>query len=354
MLPTRKSATVRRVLTVLACLVLIQFTVDCTRARARREARQAARASHSGVSAAEAASTDDVRSPAKTKEYSLEHGGERRTYLLHVPPSYQKGKPIPMVINLHGGGGTAEGQQNSSRMDVTADREGFLVAYPMGTGKSILGHVFGTFNAGRCCGPSKASEGNVDDVGFIRKVIDDVASKYTLDQRRVYATGHSNGSLMSYRLACQLSDRIAAVAPNAAHDSFDGCRPSRPVPVMHIHGTADPAAKYEGGHCGGRTRDPGWECRSVPEYIQEWVRLDGCSDKTKVVYQNGAAKCVSHYECKGGAEVVLCTIEGSGHTWPGGVYDKDTDAWKRAVGPLSKDISANDEMWKFFKRHPMP
>jgi polyhydroxybutyrate depolymerase len=284
--------------------------------------------------------------------YVVEHGGRERQYILHVPPGYSGGSPIPLVINLHGGGATAEMQRHSSQMNAASDRAGFLVAYPEGTGKSLFGRTVGTWNAGRCCGYAK--EQNIDDVGFIRKLIDDIGGRYSLDRRRVYATGHSNGALMAYRLACELSDRIAAVAPNAAQDAFDNCRPTRPVPVLHFHGTDDPAARYEGGHCGGKTKDPGWSCRSVPDYLALWRRINSCSDTSKVVINRGAARCVSWSECKGGAAVELCTIRGAGHTWPDGMYDNERAGWKKKVGHLSRDINANDVMWEFFKRHPLP
>lgn len=282
----------------------------------------------------------------------LEHDGRERRYFVHVPPAYERSRPIPVVLAFHGGGGRPETQIRASRMNEKADSAGFLAVYPEGTGPSLLGRIFATWNVGRCCG--YARDEKVDDVGFVAAVIDDLRARFDVDSRRVYATGHSNGALMTYRLACELSDRVAAIAPNAGHDALDGCQPSRPVPVIHFHGTADPAARYDGGHCGGRQKDPGWKCRSVPEYLATWRRLDRCAETATTLYEQGDARCRAWSECADGSEVVLCTIEGGGHTWPGGAYTKETERWRQAVGPLSHDLSANDLLWEFFQRHPLP
>jgi len=284
-------------------------------------------------------------------DFSLVHDGLTRIYKVHVPPSYDKKTSISVVLNFHGGGGNAEGAMKQTKMNEKSDNAGFIVVYPQGTGKTLLGKIFGTWNAGRCCGYAK--ENNVDDVGFVSALLDDLASKFNVDEIRIYATGHSNGALFSYRLACELTDRIAAIAPTAAHDAFDDCNPSRPISVMHFHGTADPAALYNGGHCGGKSGDEGWECTAVPKYIDGWKVLNNCLTESSVTYQNGSATCETFEPCDDSSEVTLCTIEGGGHTWPGGNYYKDTPAWKEAVGELSLDISANDSMWEFFKKHPL-
>jgi len=333
MLHRRARLWILRYINVVSILLVIVFTYGCTSNEGQPE----------------------TTSPQNGVEHvvDIEHDGLMRKYLLYVPAAYTHGRqPMPLVINLHGGGGDAESQQNSSQMNLKADQAGFLIAYPQGTGRELLGQVFGTFNAGRCCGLAKEQE--VDDVGFVRTVIDDVAARFTLDKRRVYATGHSNGALLAYRLACELSDRIAAIAPNAAHDAFDNCRPSRPVPVLHFHGTADPAAPFDGGQCGGRTNDAGWSCRSVPDYLAEWRLINSCSENSEVVYQRGDAMCESWSQCSADTQVQLCQIEGAGHTWPGGKYHKETEMWANQVGPLSQDISANDTMWEFFQNHSLP
>lgn len=281
--------------------------------------------------------------------FTLVHQKLKREYVVHVPKSYQPKQKSAVILNFHGGGGNAANQIAQSQMNTAADQDGYIVVYPEGTGKTLLGKLFGTWNAGRCCG--YAVENKIDDVGFVRALLVDLEQKFNVDKNRIYATGHSNGALMSYRLACELSDKIAAIAPNSAQDAFDNCQPSRPVPVLHFHGTADPAALYEGGQCGGRLAgDAGWRCQSVPAYNQAWATLNGCTPETKTFYQKGAATCVTHLTCRAGAEVALCTIEGAGHTWPGGQY---AGFGERAVGKLSQDLSANDLMWAFFQKHPL-
>src|ERR1700694_1857893 len=171
---------------------------------------------------------------------ALRHGGLQRSYIVHVPAP--TGKPPPAVINMHGGGGNAAGQQKYTQMDRLADREHFVVIYPNGAGR---GTRFLTWNAGACCAYSTAHQ--IDDVGFIRAVVEDVARRTPLDRSRVYATGLSNGSMMAYRLAAEASDRIAAVAGVAGAMSLTRFAPKLPVPVMHIHSTQDHIARYDGG-----------------------------------------------------------------------------------------------------------
>lgn len=268
---------------------------------------------------------------------------------MHVPSSYKAQNSVSLIINLHGGGGSPQNEMEQSGMNSKSDSVGFIVVYPEGTGRSIGNRVFATWNAGRCCG--FAQENEIDDVGFISKMIDDLEIKFNIDPKRVYATGLSNGALMSYQLACSLSDKIAAIAPVSAQDSVISCSPTRAVPVLHFHGTADPAAPYDGGHCGGRLPgDPGWDCKSVPEYLDEWRVRNKCSSETEEYYKKGTASCERFTECADNADVILCTIEGAGHTWPDGSYSA---LGENAVGKISRDISANDVMWEFFKAHPM-
>jgi polyhydroxybutyrate depolymerase len=304
---------------------------------------------------------------------SLQHDGLKRTYLVHIPPSYTKENPVPVILAFHGGGGNAEDTPRFYQLDEIADKEDFIVVYPEGTGRKLKGKVFGSWNAGRCCQP--AQDENVDDVGFIEEMLDTLEENFNINKKRIYSIGHSNGALISYRLACELSDRIAAIAVAGAHDSFDNCSPSRPVPVLHFHGTQDNCALYEGGECGGCFADflvsigipaerQGWTCSSVPEYIDDWKELNNCSNKKEVTYQNGSATCETYLDCKDDAEVTLCTIEGMGHTWPGRGFgnklcedspDSDLCAkWKAVVGePNLVDLNANNALWEFFEEHPM-
>lgn len=306
-------------------------------------------------------------------DFSLIHDGLKRIYKVHVPRSYNIHKKIPVVLAFHGGGGDAEGSVKYFDLNTKADEEGFIAVYPEGTGKIVDGKLFGSWNAGRCCPP--AMDNHIDDVGFISNMIDQLKSDFQIDEKRIYATGMSNGALMSYRLACELSEKIAAIAPSGGHDALDRCQPSRPVPVLHIHGKEDPCAFYEGGSCGGciakflnKLNIPAqphtWACGSVPEYVDDWKQINECSDDSKVIYQNRGAVCNQFIHCKNDSEITLCTVESMGHVWPGHkTYSAKAcktnpegyfcGLWVETVGSLSDDIIANDLIWDFFKKHPM-
>jgi polyhydroxybutyrate depolymerase len=270
-------------------------------------------------------------------------GGLERSYKIHVPPGYDKSHPVPVVVNFHGGGGHAENQERVSGMNRVADAHGFIVVYPNGTG-GIAGRLL-TFNAGVCCGNAKKH--NVDDVGFTKNLLDDIGRHFCTDPKRVYATGFSNGALMAYRLACELSDRIAAIGPVGAPIGVDTCNPSRPVPVLHIHGTDDEFSPYYGGVGKG----PGSHLfRSVAYTISLWTALNHCASQPKVTFNKGAVICEARERCEGNVSVVACTVKGGGHTWPGGHGGAETTP----LGPVNKDISASALVWEFFRRYSVP
>lgn len=296
-------------------------------------------------------------------EHSLVHGGERREFLLRVPPPGRKGK-LPLVLALHGGGGNAEGFVPSTGLNAAAAEKGFLLAYPQGTGPRLLGKRFRTWNAGRCCG--SAMKEKIDDVGFLVALIDHLVARAEADPKRVYVTGLSNGAMMSYRLACERADRIAAIAPVAAQGAYTGCQPSRPVPTMHFHGTADPCAPYGGGkqgNCFGKFLGKmgisnsleAAELEPVPAFFAGWRKLMGVSGNGVISYRKGAAKCEAFGPRK---EMILCAIEGAGHAWPGGNHgavckrprSRRCRNFSDTVGPLTKDIDASREMLAFFDR----
>ncbi len=293
-----------------------------------------------------------------------------RTYLVHLPASFDGTTPLPVVLNFHGGGGDAQGQIIQSQMNATADRENFIAVYPQGVGHTVLGHLFGTWNAGEtCCGP--AMKQNSDDVGFVRNLLDDLAATFPIDAKRVYATGLSNGSMMSFRLACDLADRIAAIAALNGPGVQETCKPSRPIPVLYFAGLADPCVPLEGGQRPGCLNSLlGVEVDSdrsmvapVAEYMTMWRTLNGCSDTPRTVLTKGQVTCTLSDRCRDGSAVQYCTVGDGGHTWPGGTYgtpcadslkDKICTRYQRTVGHLNTDISANDVMWEFFEKHPMP
>ena len=218
-------------------------------------------------------------------------------------------------------------------MDVTADAEGFLVVYPNGLDQS--------WNAGLCCGRSATL--GVDDVGFTRAVIEDLSARGCIDPSRVYATGMSNGGFFSHRLACEAADVIAAVAPVAGVLALDPatCTPSRPISILHLHGTGDPLVRYDGG---GLADSP-----SVESSIAGWLDRNGCTGEPTVTFQNGSATCETTDDCDGEASVTLCTIEGAGHCWPGQPCRVLGD-----LGESTTDIDANEAIWRMFSSVRLP
>ena len=286
-------------------------------------------------------------------EFTLTHDQLRRSYLVHVPPQADSGRPLPVVLNFHGGGAHADAQKQYSRMDPAADRDGYVAVYPNGTG-GIGGRLL-AWNAGACCGWAAASR--VDDVGFVLALLDDLARRMPLDPGRIYATGLSNGSMMAYRLAAEASPRIAATAGVAGAMTLPRFAPAVPVPVMHIHSVDDRRALYDGGL---GPAFPFTNTRALHEpvdvMLDKWIAHNGCPAQPQVVGPVSgrpdaadAAHTATRYTyvpCRDGTQVVLWKLTGAGHVWPGGVQDY----LPLLLGAGTTVIDANDEMWRFFSR----
>jgi polyhydroxybutyrate depolymerase len=272
-------------------------------------------------------------------EYFLTHDGLERRYLVHVPKGVEPGKKLPVVLAFHGGGGRAEGLRLASRLNETSDKGGFLLVYPDGTGLTrIL-----TYNAGSCCG--YAVRERVDDVGFVRQLLDELPKKYPVEAQRIYATGFSNGAMLCYRLGCELSDRIAAIAPVAGDMGVDGPEPKRPVPVLAIHGMKDPNSLFEGGK--GKNQFQPVPHRSVMASLAFWIKWDNCQPTPKEQKDKDFIR--SEWDPAPGAKgapVILYALPEGGHTWPGGI---DTTRHLN-TGPLVKDVHASQLIWEFFER----
>lgn len=251
----------------------------------------------------------------RDRDWTIQSDGRTRTFRVHVPPSYDTTSPTPLVVSFHGLTGTAAQQQGLSRMNELADEAGFVVVYPQGVSNS--------WNAGTCCGTATSS--NVDDVGFVDDLLDAVAAELCIDPARVYATGMSNGGHMSYRLACELADRFAAIAPVAGVDKNTTCAPARRIPIMHFHGTLDLIVPYSGSLSS----------------TAAWAQRNGCRSTRTQVFANGDSACEAYDGCPAGAEVVLCTVDGGGHTWPGGQP-------VIGLGETTNDLSATRAMWEFW------
>ena len=271
----------------------------------------------------------------------LRVGQTERSYIVHVPPGITQGKPFPVVLNFHGGGGNAALQIKRSLMDDVADRSQFLLIYPEGTPGTLPG--LRTWNAGSCCG--RAARERVDDVAFVRALMVDAAERWLIDPNRIYATGMSNGGMMAYRLACELSDKIAAIAVVSATLEVQPCTPSRPISVMSIHGTADDSVPFDGGASKNRWAN-GQIFNSVPASIAFWKGHDACPEEERITYQRGRVTCRNCGPCQGNTDVTLCVVEGGGHAWPGG-----TPPNRREV--TDSDFNASEEIWRFLTRHQL-
>lgn len=284
-------------------------------------------------------------------ERQLDWGGRTRRYVVHVPPGPPA--PRPVLLAFHGGGGEPWGYQRYAGLDAVADREGFVVVYPAGTGR--FGPRLLTWNAGGCCG--YAMDHRVDDVGFAGALLDALAAELPVDGARIYATGHSNGAMMAYRLAAEASERVAAVAPVAGATPLDGFAPAFPVAVLHVHSVDDPRALYAGG------LGPPFPLtrirslhQSVESQLARWARRNGCSEQGKVMERRVApegrsdaghsATRISWSPCESGMEVELWQLSGAGHGWPGG----RTRLPERVIGPETQVVDAAEEIWAFVRR----
>ncbi len=279
-----------------------------------------------------------------TREYSLEHGGLTRAYLVHVPRKYRPGRPAPLVFAFHGGGGHAAFMADDARYGLIskAEEAGFVVVFPNGYSR-LPGGKLATWNAGSCCGDARDRE--VDDVGFVRAMLAAIRSRLDVDPARIYATGMSNGGMLSHRLACEMADVFGAVASVAGTDGTQTCAPSRPVSVLHLHARNDDHVLFEGGAGENAFRDRSKVTTfvSVPETIARWVARNRCDAAPARTLSVPSAWCDTYGGCAGGVQVQLCVTATGGHSWPG------AEKVRRGKEPASQAISANDVMWTFFE-----
>jgi polyhydroxybutyrate depolymerase len=263
--------------------------------------------------------------------------GVKRDYLLYVPKSYNRAKPVPLVITLHTSMSWHSSAMAISQWNSMADENGFIVVYPEGTG-------FGP-KSWEMTGSETPSR--MPDVIFISELIDKLEASYSIDKTRIYANGMSNGAGMAFVLSCTLSDRIAAAGMVSAglDPGWDWCTDHRPVPVIAFHGTADPICPYNGGpsKLGGGTFP------NVPGFMANWSRRNQCGPNPIESAITTDVTRLQYTDCTDNAGVVLYTIKGEGHQWPGG---KPIVA-KWLVGSYNRSIDATRQMWAFFKEHQL-
>ena len=252
----------------------------------------------------------------------------------------------PVVLAFHGGQTHPEFMRRFCGLDALAAAGRAIVVYPAGTGsrEDIL-----TWNGGNCCGQAMIDA--ADDVGFVGALLDALAARLPVDGRRIHATGMSNGAMMAYRLAAEMADRIASIAPVAGPMALAAIAPARPVPVLHFHGTLDQFTPREGGV--GRCSVTRVSHRPVVEGILDWVHANGCPpeprrDPIPCTDEGITVERFTWGSGRDGAEVVFYRLEGGGHTWPGRAPDSFF------LGPCALSLDANRLIWEFFQRHPLP
>jgi len=247
------------------------------------------------------------QSASAVQRGSLDIDGRQRTYRLFRPTSLSSGARAPLVVVLHGATMTADGVAGVSHFDDQARTAGFIVVYPEGIGES--------WNAGACCGEARVE--GVDDVKFIDRLIERFKTAMPIDGSRVFVVGLSNGGMMAYRLACELSQSITAIASVAGTTAVATCHPTRPVSVLEIHGTRDELVPYAGGTVDLRPRFPDvFTSAPVTSVIEQWVVLDGCTG-SPILATSGITKTSTWSNCQNRAMVALGSVEGGTHTYFG-------------------------------------
>ncbi|HEY0973497.1 MAG TPA: PHB depolymerase family esterase [Solimonas sp.] len=277
------------------------------------------------------ATSVQAQKPGSTSEYEFRSGLLMRSYRLYVPSNYQAGKPVPLLVALHGGFGTGKNMEDVSGFDRVADARGLIVVYPDGVSRA--------WNAGTCC--AKPMENGVRDVMFIQNLIADVKTKVAVDAKRVYGAGFSNGAMMVHRVACEAPGTFTAIAAVAGGIMLKDCSTKTPTPALLIQGRADPRIPWDGGEFEGNYRP------SIKEIVANLRVRNGCSAEETVVEQNDVATCTALKGCKSGQDVQWCGLAGVGHQWAGGktllpgLLGKNTDRY-----------NASAKIVDFFLKHP--
>lgn len=281
--------------------------------------------------------------------HSLDAAGLRRSYFLHVPAALTADKPVALVLVFHGSGDSGHGMEAFSKFSELADREKFIVAYPDAIGKN--------WNDGREVTGISSQFNNVDDVAFAAALIRDVSTAQRVDAKRIFAAGFSNGGIFVHLLAARLGKQLAAVAAvsgGIAEPLAPKFAPVAPVSIFFMHGTKDPFVPYPGGDVDYSNNG---RIISTADTVSRWLKTNAADGKPKtgelpdkVTTDNCRVKWSLWPSSKTGAELQLYTIEGGGHTWPGGPQFLPVDV----IGEVCRDFDATEAIWDFFKKHPKP
>lgn len=277
---------------------------------------------------------------------TIQVAGEERWYLLSTPSAHDGKTPLPLVVEFHGLAEGANIAAQMSNMDKLGEREGFVSAFPNGSGSPVR------WNESLDAKPNT-------DFELVDALLDTLERDLCIDEARVYATGLSYGAIMSSAMACARGDRFAAVAPVAGVRHPEGCTPARPVPLLAVHGTADPLLFFNGGvgdlgdALSGGTLEPASTPADLhgtgyPAAVDDWAEANGCGASTDA--HRSAHVIERTYECPADAEVRFEIIEGGGHSWPGSAFSR---AIEKIVGPTTDELDATAEIWTFFTHHAL-
>jgi polyhydroxybutyrate depolymerase len=271
--------------------------------------------------------------------------GRERTYHVYVPSNLTRGQAVPLLVALHGGTGWGAQFEQNSGFDHLADQHGFIVVYPDGVGIGPRGTALRTWNGGGCCGP--AARQQVDDVRFVRLLVEQLRQQHSIDPSRVFAAGHSNGGILAYRLACEASDVFVAIGVQSSSLEMSSCRPSRPVSAIHIHGTADRNVPLRGGE--GPNAISGVSFRRPIDGARTLALADGCQPKpmTQRDSTNHDVTITQWTSCDDGTEVRFVTVKGASHAWMG-----HPTLAPRAVGEPYEKLDSTEVIWRFLSAHP--
>ena len=265
--------------------------------------------------------------PPGDSEHLVTVEGTERTYLLHIPKGVQEGEPLPLIVVYHGQFWDANFTMQTTGFNDIADADGFLVAYPNGTGTNPANL---SFNAGLCCG--NAAEQNVDEQAFLREILSDAGNVARIDPQRVYLAGWDIGAFLAFRLACEMSGTLAGIATVNGALEYSPCLPEQPVSIIHFHGTNDRLMPYEGGIRMFGTAD--LILPPARDVVGAWAGRNGCSLEVEE-RQEGLITSLFYTGCLAGIAVEIHILEGQPHSWP-----------SQYVVPVSRMI------WDFFAAHP--
>lgn len=282
--------------------------------------------------------------PSEQKTINLTVDGNARSFIVYLPNGYNNAGKMPLIFAIHGGSGTPEGMINIANFKPISDREKMVLIYPAG--------IQNNWNDGR---PTTPNQLGINDVSFFNQMCDYAIANLSVDGTKIYATGISNGGFMSSRLGCELSNRIAAIAVDAATIEAttiaSSCNPGRPVPAIYIHGTTDPLVPFTGGQmtAGGTA---GGTVLSHFQAIDKWITINGCNttptitDLPDIANDGTTIKQRVYSNTTNESEVVSYVITNGGHTWPQGYQYLN----ELIIGKTSQDMNASEVIWSFFKR----